>query len=134
MYSFAIFFADHIFLQNSGVVKNLHDAAKTLNQRFNGIFYIFFYHDFAKIYGPPEILQNYTSAAVAHGVRDITLWPTTLGAASSGPLAWDRHSVVTHGVRNIASWAAALCPSVVGHGGSRPASVVAHDASICLPI
>jgi hypothetical protein len=24
-----------------------------------------FYHDFAKIYGPPETLQNYTSVVVA---------------------------------------------------------------------
>jgi hypothetical protein len=31
----------------------------------------FFYHDFAKIYGLSEILQNYTSAVVAYGVRDI---------------------------------------------------------------
>jgi hypothetical protein len=30
------------------------------------------YHDFAKIYGPPQILQKYTSAAVAHGVRGLT--------------------------------------------------------------
>jgi hypothetical protein len=66
----------------------------------------------------PKILQNCTSTAVAHGVRDITLWPTAVGAASSGPLAWDRHSAVTHDVRNIATWATALCPSVVGHGGS----------------
>jgi hypothetical protein len=35
-------------------------------------FFIFFYLHFAKIYGPPETLQNYTSAAVVHGVRDIT--------------------------------------------------------------
>jgi hypothetical protein len=50
-------------------------------------FYIYtFYHDFGKIYGPPEILQNYTSAAVAHVVRDITSWSTAVGAASSGPL------------------------------------------------
>jgi hypothetical protein len=35
-------------------------------------FYISFcYHDFAKIYGPPEILQNYTSVVVAHDVREI---------------------------------------------------------------
>jgi hypothetical protein len=71
--------------------------------RAREFFYIFFYHDFAKIYGSPEILQNYTSAVMAHGVRDITPWPTAVGAASSGPLAWDRHSAVTHGVRNIAS-------------------------------
>jgi hypothetical protein len=35
-------------------------------------FNIFFYHDFAKIHSPSEILQNYTSTTVAHGVRDIT--------------------------------------------------------------
>jgi hypothetical protein len=35
-------------------------------------FIYFFYHDFAKLYGPPEILQNYTSAVVTHGVRNIT--------------------------------------------------------------
>jgi hypothetical protein len=46
---------------------------------FGRNFLIFFYHDFAKIYGPPEILQNYTSAAVAHGIRDITSWPTAAG-------------------------------------------------------
>jgi hypothetical protein len=33
-------------------------------------FLIYFYHDFAKIYGPPEILQNYTYTVVTHGVRD----------------------------------------------------------------
>jgi hypothetical protein len=44
------------------------------------IFFYIFYHDFEKIYGPSEILQNYTSAAVAHGVRDITSWPTAVGA------------------------------------------------------
>jgi hypothetical protein len=32
-------------------------------------FLYFFYHDFAKIYGAFEILQNYTSAVVAHGRR-----------------------------------------------------------------
>jgi hypothetical protein len=31
-------------------------------------------------YMPPEILQNYTSATVAHGVTDLTPWPTALGA------------------------------------------------------
>jgi hypothetical protein len=50
------------------------------------IIYIY-YHDFAKIYGPQVILQNYTSVAVAHSVRDITPWPTVVGAASSGPVA-----------------------------------------------
>jgi hypothetical protein len=79
-------------------------------------------------------LQNYTSAAVAHGVRDITSWPTAVGAASSGPFVCDRHSVVPHGVRGLAPWATALCPSVVGHGDSRPASVVGHGARVWLPI
>jgi hypothetical protein len=82
-----------------------------------GLFYIF-YHDFAKIYGPPEILQKFTSTAVGHDVRDITLWPTAVGSARSGPLVWDRHSAVPHGVRGLAPWATALCPSDVGHGGS----------------
>jgi hypothetical protein len=89
-----------------------------------GIFYIFFYLYFAKIYGRSEILQNYTSAAGAHGVRDITPWPTAVGATSSGPVAWDGHNAVTHDVRNIASCATTLCPSAVGHGGSRPAGAV----------
>jgi hypothetical protein len=91
---------------------------------------MFFYHDFAKIYGPPEILQNYTFAAVAYDVRDIMSWPTAVGAVSSGPLVWDRHSVVPHGVRGLAPWATALCPSAVGHCGSKPANVVGHDARV----
>jgi hypothetical protein len=41
----------------------------------NAEFFYFFYHDFAKIYGPSEILQNYTSAAMANGVRDINRGP-----------------------------------------------------------
>jgi hypothetical protein len=49
-------------------------------------FLYLFYHDFCKkIYGPPKILQKYTSIAVAHGVRDITPWAAALGAAKSGP-------------------------------------------------
>jgi hypothetical protein len=51
-------------------------------------FFIYFITVFAKIYGPPQILQNYTSAVVARGARDITPWPTAVGAAMSGPLAW----------------------------------------------
>jgi hypothetical protein len=97
-------------------------------------FLYFFYLYFAKIYGPPEILQNYTSATVTHSVRDITPWPTAVGAASSGPVAWDGHNVITHGVRDIAPCATVLCPSAVGHGGSRPAGVVPHSTSIWLPI
>jgi hypothetical protein len=94
------------------------------------IFLYFFYHDFAKIYGPPEILQNYTSAAVAHGVRYITPWPMAVGATSSGPLVWDRHSAIPHGVRDLAPWATTLCPSAVGHGGSRTASAVGAVARV----
>jgi hypothetical protein len=38
----------------------------------NKEFFIFILSDFAKIYGPPQILQKYTSVAVAHDVRDLT--------------------------------------------------------------
>jgi hypothetical protein len=44
---------------------------------------------------------------VAHGVRDITSWPMAVGATSSGPLVWDRHSAIPHGVRDLAPWATA---------------------------
>jgi hypothetical protein len=47
---------------------------------------------------------------VAHDVRDITPWPTAVGAASSGPLVWDKHGVIPHDVRGLAPWAMALCP------------------------
>jgi hypothetical protein len=53
-----------------------------------GLFWNFlylFYHDFAKIYGPAQILQKCTSGAVAHGVRDITPRAAALGATRSGP-------------------------------------------------
>jgi hypothetical protein len=60
-------------------------------------FFIFFYLDFAKIYDLPEIFQNYTSAAVAHDVRDITPWPTAVEAASSGPAGL---TVAGHDVRS----------------------------------
>jgi hypothetical protein len=93
---------------------------KTVDVR---IFLYFFYLYFAKIYDPLEILQNYTSAVVAHGVRDITPWPTAVGAASSAPVACDGHSAVAHGVRDTATCATALCPSVVGHDSSKAASV-----------
>jgi hypothetical protein len=52
--------------------------------------FLFIYRDFAKIYGPSQIFQKYTSAAVARGVRDITRghggrsrqeWAQTLNAA-----------------------------------------------------
>jgi hypothetical protein len=71
----------------------------------NEFFYIFFLSRFCKkIYGPLEILQNYTSGAVAHGVRDLTPWP----------------DAVSHGVRFLTPWATALraycqvaaCPQV----------------------
>jgi hypothetical protein len=75
-------------------------------------------------------LQKYTFVAVAHGVRNITLWPTTVRSVRSGPLTWVRHSVVPHGVRGLALWATALGPSVVGHGGSKPASAVGHGARV----
>jgi hypothetical protein len=105
--------------------------SRTNNSRF---FIYFFYHVFAKIYGPPESLQNYTSSAVVHDVRNITPWPTAVGAASSGPVVRDRYSVVTHGVMSIALWATVLCPSAMGHRGSRPPSAVGHDARTPLPI
>jgi hypothetical protein len=64
--------------------------------------------NFAKLYicrrGPRRQGHN----TVAHGVRDITPWPTAVGAASSGPLVWDKHSAVAHDVRSIGSWAMAL--------------------------
>jgi hypothetical protein len=53
---------------------------------YSEFFIYLFYHDFAKIYGPPQILQKYTSAAVTHCVRDITTWPTAVGAARSGTI------------------------------------------------
>jgi hypothetical protein len=77
------------------------------------------YHDFAKIYSPPKILQKYTSA-----VRDITPWLAAVGAARSGPLAWPRRGAVRRGIRGLAPRATASCPSATGHDGSRPASVV----------
>jgi hypothetical protein len=61
-------------------------------------------------------------------------WPAAVGAASSGLVACDGRNVVAHGVRDIASCATTLCSSVVGHGGSRPASVVSHGARIWPPI
>jgi hypothetical protein len=94
----------------------------------NWIFYIYFIAILQKIYGPPQILQKYTSAAVAHGVRDLTSWPTVVGGVRSGPLAWARLGAIRHGVRGLASWATASGPSAMGHGGSRPASAVGHDA------
>jgi hypothetical protein len=70
----------HLLLSKS--LKNVHIIGA---ENFWNFLYIFF-HDFAKIYSTPEILQNYTSAAVTHGVRDITPWSTAVGAASSRPV------------------------------------------------
>jgi hypothetical protein len=58
-------------------------------------------------------------------------WPTVVGAARSGPIAYDRHNAVTHGGRDIPPWATAAGPSTVSHGGSRPATAVPHGARIC---
>jgi hypothetical protein len=62
-------------------------------------FFIFFDLYFTKINGPSEILENYTSAAVSHGVKDITLCPTAVEAAKSGLVGPRRqgHNVVAHG-------------------------------------
>jgi hypothetical protein len=61
-------------------------------------FFIYlFYHDFAKIYGPPQILQKYTSAAVAHSVKDKNFLPIAVGAARSWPVP-------------LTLWATTLCP------------------------
>jgi hypothetical protein len=58
--------------------------------------YIYIYnHDFAKIYGPPQILQKCTSAAVAHGGRSRQEWARTLNAAG-------------HGVMSLMPWATTL--------------------------
>jgi hypothetical protein len=53
------------------------------------IFLYFFYHGFAKIYDPSEILQKYTSTVVTHGVRDITPRHMAIGADSSGLVVWE---------------------------------------------
>jgi hypothetical protein len=76
-------------------------------------------------------LQIYTSAAVGHGSRGILPWGTAVGADRSRHVACDGHNVVTHGGRDIPPWATAAGPSAVGHGGSRPADAVPHDARIC---
>jgi hypothetical protein len=91
---------------------------------FWNFFIYFFYHDFAKIYDPSEILRNYTSAAVAHGVTDITSWPTAVGAASSGPVGL---TATGHDIKSLTPWdttlgayrqAAAWLPgNAAGHGG-----------------
>jgi hypothetical protein len=71
---------------------------------------------------------------VTHGIWDIMTWSTTVGDVRSGSLVWDRHSAVPHGVRGLTLWVAALCPSAVGQGGSRPGSAMGRDARVWLPI
>jgi hypothetical protein len=63
-----------------------HELRLLFSWHEDQIFFIYFPY-FAKINGPPDILQNYTSAAVAHGGRGlahwqghIPSWATTLGA------------------------------------------------------
>jgi hypothetical protein len=68
----------------------------TTKHDFFNIFYLYF----AKINSPPQILQNYTSAAVAHGGRDIPPCGTTAGVVAHGPAVWDEHIAVTDGGRD----------------------------------
>jgi hypothetical protein len=43
-------------------------------------FLYLFYHDFAKIYGPAQILQKYTSDTVAHGgIYSLPPWVAAVG-------------------------------------------------------
>jgi hypothetical protein len=49
-------------------------------------FFYLFYHDFAKNIWSATNFAKYTSAAVTHGIRDITSWPTAVGATRSGPI------------------------------------------------
>jgi hypothetical protein len=102
-------------------------------QKWENFLYLF-YRDFAKIYGPSQILQKYTSAVVGHSVRDITSWPTAVGAARSWPLAWPRRGAPRHDVRGLVPWATASGPSAMGHSGSSPASAMGHSATVQLPI
>jgi hypothetical protein len=51
-------------------------------------------------------LQNYTSAVMAHGVRDITSWPMVVGVAISGPIGL---TAAGHSVRDLT-----LCPAALG--------------------
>jgi hypothetical protein len=57
-----------------------------------------FYLYFAKIYGPPEILQFYTSAVVDHGGRGPIV--ARYGGTGPGPLARE-HTAVGHIVRSL---------------------------------
>jgi hypothetical protein len=80
-----MYFFKHVRVKSA--LKLVKIGNNATNLTLVGIFFIYlFYHDFAKIYGPPQILQKYTSAAVVHSVTDITSWPTTVGAARSGPV------------------------------------------------
>jgi hypothetical protein len=86
-----------------------------------GNFFIFILSRFCKKYMVRQsFLQKYTSGALTHGVRDITLWAATLGAARSGPWACPRPSAVACGVRVLTPWAMASGPSAVAHGVSIP--------------
>jgi hypothetical protein len=83
-------------------------VARSLNE----IFFIFFHLDFAKIYGPQEILQSYTSTVVAHGrsrqqwarrsyrrgpgVRSLTPWAMTVGAYRQAA-TWPPGNALGHG-------------------------------------
>jgi hypothetical protein len=84
---FSHFVDEILFLSNALAKIRIHD-----------FFLYFFYLYFAKIYGPPEILQNYTSAAVTHGGRGPTA--ARHGGMGRGPLA-RAHTVVGHGVRTL---------------------------------
>jgi hypothetical protein len=97
--------------------RNTEKTSRELKLCLKKVFIYFFYLDFAKIYGPLEFLQNYTYAVVVHGVRDITSWPTAVGAASNGLLGL---TAACHDVRSLTPWAmavgayrqAAACPQV----------------------
>jgi hypothetical protein len=67
-------------------------------------------------------------------LRDITTWPTAVGAAGSGPLAWARLGAIHHGAKGLAQWATTSGPSAMSHDGSTPASTVGHGARVWLPI
>jgi hypothetical protein len=85
-----------------------------------GIFLYLFYLDLAKIYGPAQILQKYTSGVVGRGARCRQEWAMT----------WPTPSAVSLGVRGLTPWAAASGPSATAHSGSRPPSAVSHGARV----
>jgi hypothetical protein len=66
-------FVDELFMYKSAEL-TVDQLVGNLNAVL-GIFLYLFYHDFAKIYGPPQILH-----------KDITPWPTAVGAARSGSI------------------------------------------------